>query len=171
MTDPYLRRATTEDVDLLFRWANDSTTRENAFSTQKIAYADHVKWFAEKINADNSVLFIYCQDRVPIGQARIDIEGDLGIISYSIDSAYRLHGHGGRLLALLEAVVLSDFPNVKLLVGRVKKTNIASQRKFEQLMYEKKEKDTHFEYYKAPAPLSAHELPIISGGGGNFSYK
>lgn len=161
MPDPYLRRANSGDIDLLFRWANDGVTRENAFNTHEILYADHQKWFSEKLSSSDSVIYIYCEEDTPIGQARIDVDGDTGLISYSVDSAHRLRGHGGRLLALLETTVLSDLPSMKLLVGRVKKTNIASQHKFEQLMYEKVEKDSYFEYRKVPAIIPPEKNPNI----------
>ena len=33
-----LRRAKPQDMDLLYRWANDYTVRANAFHTEKIPY-------------------------------------------------------------------------------------------------------------------------------------
>ncbi len=172
MSEPYLRRANEGDVDLLFRWANDNTVRENAFNTQSIAYDDHVKWFAHKLTSDDSAIYIYCQEDMPLGQARVDVDGDCGMISYSIDGRYRLQGHGGRLLALLEAAVLSDTPHVKLLTGQVKKTNIASQNKFEQLKYERTEKEGYFEYAKVLQTLSApYGIANNPNGGGNPPNK
>jgi len=135
-------------MDLLFRWANDTTTRAHAFQPQEIKYDTHQKWFADKLNAKNSVIYIYCQDDVPIAQARIDMDGHFGLISCSVECAYRMQGLGGTLLELLESAVASELPQVKTLVAQVKYANIASQRKFEQGMYEQCEKEDYIEYKK-----------------------
>jgi len=149
MNDTYLRKANINDMDLLFRWANDESVRNNAFNTEEIKYEDHKKWLIGKLNSDNSVIYIYCQGDVPIGQIRIDnLNGDSGVITYSIDSAFRLRGHAGKLLTILDVTVKTDMPKVKTLYARVKKDNIASQRKFEQQMYKKTEKEDYFEYTK-----------------------
>ena len=41
----FLRKATYEDMDLIFKWANDSAVRNNAFNQEKIEYQEHKKWF------------------------------------------------------------------------------------------------------------------------------
>ena len=148
MSEPYLRKAVERDIDILFYWANDSITRENAFNTSGIEYTDHQKWFAEKLRSSDSILYIYCVNDRAIGQARIDVDGDNGLVSYSIDSEHRYQGHGGRLLSLLESTAVLDLPHLKALVARVKKSNTISQRKFEQRMYVKNEKDDYYEYCK-----------------------
>ena len=144
----YLRKAGLNDMDLLFRWANDDTVRENAFTTGKIAYEDHKKWFAEKTDSDSTIIYIYCHNDTPIGQTRIDFDGYAGLISYSIDSAHRRQGHAGVLLTLLEYVAETDFPEMRMLVAQVKKTNITSQRRFEKCRYSMTEKEGYFEYHK-----------------------
>ena len=72
-----------------------------------------------------------------MGQVRVDVEGNIGTINYSIDGAYRSQGHGKKMLSLVEAAVKEDFPQIKTLYAKVKETNIASLKIFEQLQYEK----------------------------------
>lgn len=160
----YLRKANMDDMDLLFRWANDDSVRENAFNTHKINCNEHEKWFLEKLTSDKSVIYICIYGQTPIGQVRLDIDDGDGLISYSIDSAYRLQGHGSVLLSLLEVTVKNDFPSIKGLTARVKKTNIASLRVFEKLLYQRDEKDEYIEFKKATgnAPL---EIPDNSREG------
>ena len=43
------RRATIEDAELLFSWANDFDVRRNAFSQQEILWDEHVEWFQKKL--------------------------------------------------------------------------------------------------------------------------
>ena len=148
MAKSYLRRAGPDDMDLLFMWANDETTRLNAFNQQQIPYEVHQQWFTDKLKSDTCAIFIYCVDEVPIGQIRIDIDNDSGIISYSIDAAHRSRGHGRAIMALLEASLETELPYVKILCARVKKSNITSQRIFERLDYQSVEKDDYYEYKK-----------------------
>ena len=49
----YLREAIIEDIDILCKWANDPLVRQNSFSTEKIRYEDHVKWFNRVLKGDN----------------------------------------------------------------------------------------------------------------------
>ncbi len=65
-----LRRAKPQDMDLLYRWANDDTVRANAFHTEKIPYEHHVQWF-QKMMADASVCqYILYDGDLAVGQIR-----------------------------------------------------------------------------------------------------
>ena len=136
----YLRKVTREDCDLLFVWANDSETRKNAFSTEKICKEEHEKWFARLLQDKHRAQYIYIYNEEPIGQVRIDICSDSAEIDYSICSAKRGMGHGKNLLKLLYNQVICDFPEVKKLIGKVKTENIASQRVFCDVGYVEKYK-------------------------------
>jgi len=103
MLDVYLRKAEERDVDLLFRWANDESVRQNSFHTEPIPYEDHKKWYAEKLKSNNSIIYIYYSGGESVGQVRVDVEGNIGTINYSIDGAYRSQGHGKKMLSLVEA--------------------------------------------------------------------
>ena len=147
-SEPYLRKALPEDIDILLTWANDETTRNNAFNTHQISLEEHKQWFNEKLNSDKTEIYIYCIDKTPIGQIRIDTTDNIGLISYSIDSSYRKQGHGRKILELLEQTVKKDISAIKLLVAKVKKENIPSQRIFEKLSYKCSDKDDYIEYEK-----------------------
>lgn len=148
VADVYLRKASLDDMDLLYLWANDVTARENAFSEKKIEYENHKKWFIKKLESSESVIYIYVYHQIPIGQARVDVENDYGLISYSIDCAYRLQGHGRMLLQLMEAYIKIDLPTVTKLLARVKNINIASQHIFDRLYYRKTKMVGYIEYEK-----------------------
>ena len=148
MSVPYLRQATSEDMNLLFQWANDETTRQNAFNTEKISLEEHKQWFNDKLTSDKTILYIYCIDNISIGQIRVDIDNNIGVISYSIDSAHRKQGHGSRILEILESTIKREIPNVEILIGKVKNANTASQKLFERLKYQSSHKDSYIEYEK-----------------------
>jgi RimJ/RimL family protein N-acetyltransferase len=126
----YLRRATKEDRDLLFRWANDSLVRENSFSTEKISYDEHVKWFDRLLNRNDCIQYIYMDDDCSVGQARITLKDDTAEIGYSICTEKRRLGYGQDLLHIISERVWEDFPDVKKVYGEVKPENIASQKAF-----------------------------------------
>lgn len=140
-----LRSANYEDCTLLFKWANDSQVRKNAFSTNNIDLESHIKWYENKMNDENTRIFIVLKDNVEVGQIRVDISDNKGFIDYSIDKNYRGQGIGTQILKLIK------FEITKVnLIGYVKKENIASMKAFEKAGYEKIKHDDFIEYiYKS----------------------
>ena len=134
----YLREATMQDIDLLYEWANDPAVRINSFNSEPIQYDTHVKWY-NHIMSDESVLqFILMDDNIPVGQIRLNINGDEAEIGYSIASAYRGKGYGHRVLQLIAEEVKAYYPVIKCLIAEVKPENIASNKLFEHEGYETK---------------------------------
>lgn len=131
----YLRRATKEDRDLLFKWANDSLVRENSFSTAKISYEEHVNWYSDILNRDDCVQYICMDGDSPIGQVRIILKGNTAEIGYSICTEKRSHGYGRELLVLISEKVWEEFPDVEKIYGEVKPENFASQKAFSNAGY------------------------------------
>lgn len=143
-----LKRASKKDCNLLFNWANDTEVRKNSFNNNKILYEDHIKWFNNKINSDKCIIFIVQFKYTPVGQVRIDIEGETGLISYSIDKSYRGKGLAIVMLSLLEDEIKKNGIYIYKLIGFVKFENIASQKVFENLKYNKIIQSEFLEYEK-----------------------
>jgi sugar phosphate isomerase/epimerase/RimJ/RimL family protein N-acetyltransferase len=131
----FLRDADYSDMNILYEWANDAETRSNAFSTDLIPFDDHKKWFNEKLSSKNTLIFIYHCGEKNIGQIRFDIENDISIIDYTIAPSMRNQGNGYKMMVLAENKVKFEYPKIKMLVGEVKKENIASQNVFRKLNY------------------------------------
>ena len=134
----YLREATDQDMELLFHWVNESTVRENAFSTECITYDEHTKWFENLLMRNNVKQYIYMREEQPIGQIRVTISGEEAEIDYSICFEKRCMGYGKEMVYLLARQVKQDFPRVKKLVAKVKPRNIASQKVFLDVGYVEK---------------------------------
>lgn len=134
--DEKLVVATLDDMDLLYEWANDEEVRKNSFSTEKILYENHVKWFHRLLERDNCRQYIYYVNDVAVGQVRVTIEGDKAEIGYSICATGRGNGYAKRMLQLLKVQLKQDIPVVKTLTAKVKMENIASQKVFLGLGYE-----------------------------------
>jgi RimJ/RimL family protein N-acetyltransferase len=144
-----LRKATIDDMDMLYKWANDAEVRKNAFNSEHIPYEDHIKWF-NNIMKDDTVLQLILSDKTaPIGQLRLNIEDDKAYIDYSISPDKRGFGIGKAMISLL-IKKLSDSDNicnnVKTLVGQVKYENPASARVFEKCGFTRYDKAEYIEY-------------------------
>ena len=135
MSDVYLRKAIYSDIDILYEWANNSATRANAFNTSPIQFDDHKKWFQKKLDSENVLIFIYCNGKENIGQIRFDIENDTATIDYTIAPSMRNKGSGYKMMALAETKIRFEYPKIRILVGKVKDENIASQNIFKKLNY------------------------------------
>jgi RimJ/RimL family protein N-acetyltransferase len=145
-----LVKATWQDRDLLFEWTNEEAVRKNSIHTQKVEYQEHIDWFSNKLKANKCDIYIYYVDNNPVGQIRLDYKEEYGWISFSIDHSYRGQGHGTTILKLAEEEVKRSRPTILWMAGVVKKDNIASQKKFEELNYVVVEnnQDTSLIYYQ-----------------------
>lgn len=148
-----LREVTGKDIDLLFRWANDPVTRQNAFHTEQIPYDTHRTWFV-KMLADRDVLkYILCSisntgEMQDIGQIRLSVEDGEALIDYSIDPEKRGQGFGTRMILMAEEKLRECRTDVFYCKGQVKLENIASAKAFEKCGYDMDEKEQYLEFTK-----------------------
>lgn len=149
-----LREVTGKDIDLLFRWANDPITRQNAFHTEQIPYDTHRAWFVRML-ADHDVLkYILCSSSSntakmeEIGQIRLSIEDGEALIDYSIDPEKRGQGFGTRMILMAEEKLRELRTDVIYCKGQVKFENIASSKAFEKCGYDMEEKEQYLEFIK-----------------------
>ena len=124
------------DMKLIFEWSNDEEVRKNSFSSKKIEFEDHKKWFQSKINAENYHILFFMVNYKEVGLVRLEVEDYKAIISYQISKDYRGLGYGKTMIHLLEKYVLEN-KLATCLYGEVKKGNVSSQRIFESLDYRK----------------------------------
>lgn len=152
MSEVTLREATPEDVDLVYRWANDPTVRANAFSTDPISYDNHVAWYRGRLNNPDCHIYIgMTKENKPVGIIRVEKQREeptLGMISYSVDAGERGKGIGTRLLILIQDKLRDAKLNT--LAGQVKPENSASRKAFERAGFaESNRKAEYIEYRKA----------------------
>ena len=122
----YLRKANSDDCKLFFDWANDKDVRNNSFSPESIIWENHKAWFENKINSNQSLLFVLIYNNVPVGQIRLDKEGDVWVLDYSIDKKYRGKGLGKKIIQLVLERTSKPIKAV------VKPANFASIKVFQQ---------------------------------------
>lgn len=127
----YLRKAVDSDMDILYAWANDPDVRRNSFNSAPIPYEAHQAWFSRMMEDDAVYQFILMDESVPVGQIRLNVDGDEAEIGYSIASRFRGKGFGQKILQLIIQEVKFNIPEIKKLVAKVKPDNTASKKLFE----------------------------------------
>lgn len=126
-----IREARETDCTLYWDWANDPETRDNAFQSERIPWETHVRWFHEKLAAQDVTLLLVEADEGPVGQVRFEWIGGHHVISFSLSRQFRGLSLGRRLLA--EAIRRFRTLNDTALVGETVPTNQASARIFQHL--------------------------------------
>jgi RimJ/RimL family protein N-acetyltransferase len=123
------------DAEILYRWANDSEVRQNAFNQNEIEWPDHLEWLSKKLNSAHTLQYILKSEGNFVGQIRFDLDenGDW-IIDYSIDKNYRGLGFGKYIIRLGLEKVKSTSRSV---IARVKPENQASIHVFSTMGFEK----------------------------------
>lgn len=141
----YLRSANERDMRKIFDWANDDVTRANSFHTEKITWEEHEAWYRKVMESEDVKLYVAMDFMKPVGQVRLNLENETGVISYSVDEDYRGRHIGQKMLMLLEKEAAGK---VKRLTAKVKAENAASIRIFECLGYQvQPESDEHTVVY------------------------
>lgn len=138
-----LKLASPADMLTTFEWANESMTRKFSYSSNRILFEDHSKWYTGKMLDDNCIYLILWAEYQPCGQIRYDISGNVFLISFNIDVNFRGKGLGTKILKLGQEY-LEQYVTVRpiTLIGFVKKENIASIISFERNNYVKEEANT-----------------------------
>lgn len=147
-SDLFIRFAEHEDLKDLFIWRNDEETRKASFNTDEININDHKIWFKESLANPNINIFIICDKQCnKLGQIRFDKNKDTAEIDITTNPKYRNQRIGTLALCKLSNVYINNF-NVKRLVGKVKKDNIASLKAFEKAGFKvHKEHDEYLELW------------------------
>lgn len=125
-----LRPATSDDVRLLFDWANDPEVRAASFDSREITWPEHERWFRARLASPLAVLLIAeTAEQQAVGVARFQIADDVATISISIDAAFRGGGYGRQLIEKSSRQML-DHPQVRSVRALIKAENAASTRAF-----------------------------------------
>lgn len=125
-----LRPARMEDCPLVWAWANEPGVRAASFSSEAISWEEHVPWFQAQLQ-DPNCRFYLALDRADraVGQVRYNLEGEVAVISLSLDSAFRQRGYGGNLIKLASNRLFHQ-SQVQRIYAYVKPTNEASLKAF-----------------------------------------
>ena len=112
------------DVQLLFDWATDSSTRNNSINSKEITWGEHVKWFNKKMNDSKSTMFLFKKEK-PVGVLRLDEVNSQFQISFSVDRKQRGKGIGNQMIRF----IIKKFPE-NVFLAKVLESNRGSHRIF-----------------------------------------
>jgi ribosomal protein S18 acetylase RimI-like enzyme len=139
-----LRPATADDAVDVWTWRNDPLTRAMSRNQDEIDRASHVAWFERALRDARRTLLIGEVDGEKVGMVRID-RAEETEVSINVNPAHRSRGHGYALLSQALALVSGD------VVAEIREDNLASQRLFERLGFERQGSRDGFRRYRRRA--------------------
>lgn len=129
-----LRKAERSDDRQLYEWKNDAECVQNSLTGRNVTWEEHQAWFFAVQQRSDVKIFILEADEGSLGQIRLNIENECGVISYSIAQEYRGRQLGKELLNLAENEARQM--GLKELRAMVQRYNLSSRKLFLQLGYE-----------------------------------
>jgi UDP-2,4-diacetamido-2,4,6-trideoxy-beta-L-altropyranose hydrolase len=130
--DVRLRPATAEDCELVYGINADPAVRRWSFSSGAIAFADHQRWFADKLADPRCLLFVAEDGGEPIGVLRYDLAGDQATVSIALAPDRQGRGYGTAILRAGRAALAGRAATVRAII---KPDNVASIRAFTNAGY------------------------------------
>lgn len=121
-----LRRATFDDAELLFKWANDQDVRNNAINSQIIKWEEHIRWLKSRLSSNSVEIYILEFEQRALGQIRIELNDGFWQIDYSVDNNFRYLGLGKFMIDYIK----NSLSKYKKISGLVKSENKASMKVF-----------------------------------------
>ncbi len=124
-----IRPARIDDLEAVYRIANDHDVRANSFSPQPISLHDHARWYIDRLGRQDCALYVIEIEEVVAGLIRFDCSGTDAEIDYAVHPAFRRRGLGRRLLRDGASLAAERF-GVATVSGVVIGDNSASRRAF-----------------------------------------
>ena len=99
-----IRPAHALDADLLFEW-RQADENNDWWKGDPVEWEKHLDWLIPRLTSPVVSLWVGEVDRVPVGQARCDSNGEL---AFSIDQDFRGRGYGTELVKKATAAARSE---------------------------------------------------------------
>jgi len=151
-----IRNAREEDSEDIWRWRNDSVTRQNSRSKEEIPWENHVSWYANALTNPNKKIFVGMDGETKVGRIMFDkIKDGLAEVGIVVAPEGRGRGYGSELIRIGSLEYFSREESVREILAEIQRNNPASIRVFEKAGYVKREeyprygdgKDTKYFYY------------------------
>lgn len=127
-----LRVAAKEDCDDLFSWANDLETRKASFTSSKINYKSHCKWFQKSLKSRQRVIFIGLdKEDNKIGVVRFD-KVSAYAAEVSVNIAPNMRGKGYAAQLIRSSCRFCSFAGIRFFIARIKKQHNISIKVFKK---------------------------------------
>ena len=138
------RKATADDMLLVYEWSNDLLVRQNSYDSEPIQLEDHKVWFLNKIVNDRTLFLIALYDGIPAGVIRFEMDIDHSVVGILVANTFRGKKLSSSLLS--ESAKYYFKQNHLPIFAYIKEENKASVKAFESAGYSfhKKEKVKEF---------------------------
>ncbi len=127
-----LRAARKDDVSLIREWRNDTDAVRVSATARPVSDDEHALWFAAVLGDPERHLWVAEELGVPVGQVRVDIDGDGGVFSIAVAPGQRGRGIGQAMLRGALTEVVREGLATRL-TALAREDNAASIRAFEQV--------------------------------------
>lgn len=144
-----LRRATADDIMLVFGWINDEEVRKQSYHQEFITIDQHKVWFDAIVNNRDEYYYIFEVDGKPAGQMRFDLKGT-GLMMHNL-VARDFRGRGLNVVLMRTAIerVLNDARvGITDLYGYIKTANVGSWEVFRNLPFKRELSTEYPDSYK-----------------------
>jgi RimJ/RimL family protein N-acetyltransferase len=141
-TEPGRRRVTLrvargDDAPLVRVWRNDADAVRFSVSARPVSEAEHARWFAAALSDPRIQLWIAEENGIPVGQVRVDLDGDSGVFSIAVAASARGRGVGQTMLRLaLEEIERQHV--VTTMTALTHPDNLASIHAFERVGFRRR---------------------------------
>ena len=149
MTNVSVRLATDSDSKNIFEWRNDELTRRMSHTSEIVELEQHNNWYANSLVLESRTLLICEGDGgEKISVIRFDISQSNAVISINLNPIQR--GKGLAKTSLIKSIEFfsEHFSEVKRLVAEIKEENIASQKTFLDVGFEKYNLEDNVGFYE-----------------------
>ena len=85
-------RASVDDLQLTYLWANDPVARKMSYNNNPILEEEHGLWFLSRLKNPSCFYYILKSENEPFAQIRFEENADHYVLSYSIEQTYRGKG-------------------------------------------------------------------------------
>ncbi len=159
----YLRKATIDDMKMIYDWANDPVTRASSFQTEPIPWETHVAWFKRTLEREDALIYVLMDDNAPVGQARATITEGIATVANNIAPDQRGKGYGTWSLTLLTPKVLEDYSGeIHAFISEVKPDNVASIKNITRSGYHFVEENEKEQVYRIDIGPDRKPIPKSS---------
>ena len=126
-----LRRAIADDGAFLLELRNDPDAVRGSMTGRAVTPEEHRAWLAARLDSPGTRLWIVQDDRVDVGQLRVDVDDGVGTVSIAIAADHRGRGLARGALSALQRSLHGDM-QITRLHAELHRENIASRRVFER---------------------------------------
>ncbi|WP_163339201.1 UDP-2,4-diacetamido-2,4,6-trideoxy-beta-L-altropyranose hydrolase [Desulfopila sp. IMCC35008] len=129
-----IREADSSDLEKIYEWRNHPDVRSVSRETEALSFEAHKEWFAKVLESQKRLLLLGFLGDIPVGVVRFDIYDTSGEVSiYRTPISDSGLGHG--LLMAAENWLITNRPDISVLMACVLENNVSSHRLFANAGY------------------------------------